>query len=414
MSVIADERAQVFSPLAVLWMVLVAAFAFSAFLVLSAYAPDLRGGMDPGAHALSRSAVGYAGLAQLLRDQDQAVAISRRNAAGRDPALSLIVLTPPPEADKDELQQFMAAGPTLLVLPKWSVGPDPANPSWALTDGPTPIGVIDTLLASAKLNLKLTRGAGKGPVRLLPTDAAPGTPQGPAYITGPVDQMQTLTLGGGMVPLLTDDRGQVVLAGVIGRRVAVLSDPDLLDTQGIKDPRSALFATRLIRWVKAGQGPVAFDVSLDGLGSTPSLLKLAFSPPFLGVTLCLAAAAMLIGLQAAQRFGAPAQQARALAFGKRALADNSAALIRLARREPQMAARYLDLTRQATARALGVRRLSESELDDFLDRAGQAAGAKRRLGELAAEAASVKTRGELLSLAQALHQWRMEMVRERR
>ena len=47
-----------------------------------------------------------------------------------------------------------------------------------------------------------------------------------------------------------------------------------------------------------------------------------------------------------------------MAFGKRALADNSAGLIRLARREPRMAPRYLDLTRAAVARALGVTRLA--------------------------------------------------------
>ena len=71
--------------------------------------------------------------------------------------------------------------------------------------------------------------------------------------------------------------------------------------------------------------------------------------PCLGATLCLAAAALLMALQALTRFGAPRQAGRAIALGKRALADNSAALIRLARREARMAPRYLDLTRASVA-----------------------------------------------------------------
>jgi len=83
-----------FSPMVVLAMVLAGLFSFSAFLVLSAYAPDLRGGSDGGAHALSKSAVGFAGIVRLLRAEGDDVDISRRLGADRDPAWSLLVLTP--------------------------------------------------------------------------------------------------------------------------------------------------------------------------------------------------------------------------------------------------------------------------------------------------------------------------------
>ena len=55
-----------FSRAVVLALIVVGALSFAAFVVLSAYAPDLRSGSDGRGHALSRSAVGYAALVALL------------------------------------------------------------------------------------------------------------------------------------------------------------------------------------------------------------------------------------------------------------------------------------------------------------------------------------------------------------
>ena len=92
-----------FTPRAVLWMVLAGVFAFCAFLSLSAYAPDFRGHGDPGAHALSRSAVGYAGMVELLRAQGQPVVISRTDR----PAAGLLILTPPPTVKADAFERIV-------------------------------------------------------------------------------------------------------------------------------------------------------------------------------------------------------------------------------------------------------------------------------------------------------------------
>jgi hypothetical protein len=121
-----------------------------------------------------------------------------------------------------------------------------------------------------------------------------------------------------------------------------------------------------------------------------------------------------MALHAASRFGAPRPTPRALAFGKRALADNAAALIRLARREPRMAGRYLDQTRSSVAKALGAQTLGAADLDAFLDRAAERSGVRGRLSALAPAARAVKTRDELLRFAADLYAWRLEMTRERR
>jgi len=405
----ASDSGAPFTPLTVLWIVLVVAFSFSAFIVLSAYAPDMRGGSDAGGHALSRSAVGFAGLVTLLREENEAVTISRRDGADRDPGLSLLVLTPGAQFSNDDLQQLTQAGPTLLVLPKWDVIPDPTNQGWVKQAGLIDADGLAKALSQAKLNLKLARRTDHAALRL----SLPGAPN-TSLAAGAIDQLQTVQGDKAFVPLLVDDRGQAVLVTTPDRRLAVLADPDLLNTHGLKDPLTAVAATRLIDFLRSGDGPVAFDVSLNGFGSPPSLLKLAFEPPFLGATLCLAAAAALMGLHAASRFAPPHRAGRALDFGKRALADNSAGLIRMAKREPRIAPRYLDLTRAAVVKALGVNRMGEAERDAYLDKVGQTSGLTRRFSDIATEAKAVKTRADLIKVARDLYHWRLEMTRERR
>src|SRR6185436_15439404 len=68
----------------------------------------------------------------------------------------------------------------------------------------------------------------------------------------------------------------------------------------------------------------------------PGLLRLVLEPPFLAMTLALLVAALLAGFHGAIRFGQPRREERTIALGKAALVENSAGLIRLARREVHM------------------------------------------------------------------------------
>jgi hypothetical protein len=396
----------VFSPRTVIALLVAGVFAFSALMVLSAYAPDLRSGSDGGPHALSRSAIGFAGVVRLLKAVDEPVVVSR-DAHARTATTSLLVLTPDVTSDTDALFDMTTEGPTLVVLPKWMSGPDPANPGWAVNMGALPPDAVAKLLEKRFGAIRISRDQATAPVQL---KGLPGDP----VMTGPVVQLQTLSGGDGLFPVIQDARGRTLLARSRDSRAFILADPDLLNTHGLKDLATARAGVGLIDALRRGDGPVVFDVSLNGFRRSKNLLKLAFQPPFLGATLCLAAAALLMALQALTRFGPPRRSDRAIALGKRALADNSAALIRLARREPRMAVRYLDLTRAAVAKALGAGRLGESELTGLLDRQAERAGAQHRLGALAAEAAAVQDRAGLMRLAHSLYQWRTEMISERR
>jgi hypothetical protein len=408
-AVASARDARVFRPLTALLLVLAGVFSFSAYVVLSAYAPDLRGGDDGGPHALSRSAVGFAGLVRLLQADGVPVEINRDGPAKRDASWSLLVLTPDlGTSSADLLALAKADGPsTLVVLPKWNTIPDPRNSGWVQSAGLVDAGSLNTLLGK-DLGATIARRADKVPVRL---GVTPGEGDG-GFPTGPIDHLQSLAARG-TSPVLQAATGETVLTRIDHGGITILSDPDVLNTQGIADEQTADSAVALIQALRIGAGPVVFDVSLNGYKHSPSLLRLAFEPPFLGATLCLAGAALLMALHAAYRFGAPERATRALALGKRALADNTAGLIRMAKREPHMAAGYLDLNRNAVMKALGAGRLNAAEFDAYADKLGERIGAGG-FSPLAREAPQVKDREGLVRFAQRLYQWRQEMTRERR
>src|SRR3546814_3724431 len=96
------------------------------------------------------------------------------------------------------------------------------------------------------------------------------------------------------IPLITDGRGGTVLARL--GNLYILADPDLLDNAGMKDARNAASALALLDWIKGEDATsIGFDVTLNGLGGSRSPLTLAFDPPFLAMTLALAAVALLLG-----------------------------------------------------------------------------------------------------------------------
>jgi hypothetical protein len=105
---------------------------------------------------------------------------------------------------------------------------------------------------------------------------------------------------------------------------------------------------------------------------------------------------------------------RALAYGKRILADNSAALIRLAGREHTMAPRYADFVRAIVAERIGVARDGSETTSAELDRVAMARGLSQSFSTLAAEAAAAQNGVDALNAARKLHAWTEEMIRATR
>jgi hypothetical protein len=379
-------------------IVAVGILAFLAMLVLGAYAPDMRSGRNGGAHALSNAATGYSGIVQLAQ------------ATGRNPQIvrnlpmlgteDLVVLTPERGATDMSKPLAMREGKrTLIVLPKWLTVPDKRHTGWVLGLGVLPRGEPEGVLAP-QYRLKVGRALSHGaPLRTIP-DYAPAD----MHFTAP-RALQTAN-GKGFKAIIADQAGNGVLLQFEDKPFYVLTDPDLLSNKGIADEHQAAAALAMLRFLNRSDAEtIAFDVTLNGLGHSPSPLRLAFDPPFLAATLAIAAALLLAAYQAVTRFGAPRRPERALAFGKAALIDNTAALVRKARREAALGARYADMVRQHAVTFFGVpSRLQGKAIDDYLD----ALPGDGRFSALAEAAAKARRRDELLAAARALHHWQKE------
>ena len=350
-----------FSPRAALGLVAVGAIAFIAMLYAIG-AGWTGGGNDGGGHALSKGLTGYAALADLLDRTGGEVRRSRDANALDDPGL--LVLTPPHEADGEELARIVAErrtiGPTLLVLPKWVIVPaqgEDAQTGWTATVGtsrPRWLSAID-----GRLDVEL----------------------------GEKSRQSLTAREDGLVPLvrrddkilvgyLNDDGSYPALDRWSGwdppedsdedlHPVVIVAEPDLLDNRGLGNRRTALNALKLIRATQGdAAGPITFDVTLNGLGRARNLLTLAFSPPFVAATLAMILAALAAAWRAFVRFGPPRLAARPLAYGKTALVENSAGLIRRAGRIRLLGAPYAALVAHRLQRALGLPAAAPTEAID--------------------------------------------------
>ena len=98
-----------FSPRAPLLLAAVGVVAFGAWLVLSAIGSEFSDGHDGGAHSLSISGTGYAGLVDLVRANDP-LAIVSRDQSNVD-AAALAILTPDLDVTSPADLSSIVAGP---------------------------------------------------------------------------------------------------------------------------------------------------------------------------------------------------------------------------------------------------------------------------------------------------------------
>ncbi|QIG80657.1 hypothetical protein [Stakelama tenebrarum] len=402
------ERRGIFNPLTVGLILLIGIVGFVGVTVLSAYAPDLRSQNRVGGHALSKGATGFSGLVQL------AAATGRNPQILREERLweseDLIVVTPENAAtDIGRIGEFREGyRPTLYILPKWDVVPDEAHRGWVNSRGLLPEAQPEGVFAP-RFHFDIRRHEER-PAQLIDVD---GILPGGIVFTIP-EKLQVITAASAysddyyenLEPLITDGEGGIVL-GIQDSRF-ILSDPDLLNNTGMKDATNAASALALLDWMNSTNAEsIGFDVVSNGIGGTKSILRLAFDPPFLAMTLALVAVIILLGFRAFGQFGAPQRRQRALAFGKAALVDNGAMLVRKARLTRQMGGRYAQVIRDQAVRTFGVSsRLAPVEVDAYLD----GLEGKARFTELADVADAAGNDTELLAAARALHDWKQEKL----
>ena len=354
-----SDNASPFSGRTVILLAIAGIVGFIVFLLLTAYAPELRSGRDGRAHGLSTSAVGFRGVYELLETTGADVGYLRDETSYADEGLTIITIEP--GIDTERLQTLVDAswGPVLIVLPKWMTFPvegERDRVQWVDSGiGGSAVGPLSDV-ASFQVDSSDT-DAGS---RLLSNVFSNARFEAP-------DSLQTLS-GKNLTPLLETESGDDVLVNVADTDIYILSEPDLLNNQILSETERTRAALLLLEELNLNDGPYRFELVANGFGGSRNLLTLAFDPPFLAFTLCLLAAALLAGFQALYRFGPALRQPRAIAFGKRALVDNSAELLRLARREHLSSESYVSMTRDAAVAAIGnPRNLDGDALDGWLD-----------------------------------------------
>jgi len=378
-------------------LLIVGILGFIGMLVMGAYAPDLRSGRNGGAHALSNAATGFSGIVRLTEETRRGGQIVRNERLWDTE--DLVVVTPEKAATSmTKVISERSYKPTLVVLPKWETVADKATTGWVRVAGFKPKIEPEGVLAPENdLTVRRVRSGARPLIaaNILLRDI---------HFTAP-RPLQTIS-GDHLKPLITDEHGNIVVGQLGDGPLYILADPDLLSNIGMKDARQAEAALKLLDFMNStGAESVSFDVTLNGFGSSLSPLKLAFDPPFLAMTLAIAAAMLLAALQALGRFGSPRPRPRAIAFGKAALVDNAAMLLRKAGRVKTLGSRYADMIRDRAAVAFGApARLRDAALDAYLDRLD----GRVSFTDLSKVAAATEDRHSLLAAAQALHNWKKE------
>lgn len=397
-----DTSDSPFSARIVAIMVAIAVFSLGGVMVLAGWAPELRERDQAGDHPYSTSALGYNGFVRLMEAQGYPVSVSRleRNLDSRD--WGLMILTLPAYGNFDALEETNFQLPALAVLPKWYGRPDPLNRSRQEDTRFIDARDMNDRIRSVYSDAEILRVS---LLEELDGDFDPGKVQ-------PDVRLQLIRSEDLETVIGTEDGALVAYDPLRG--VYILSDPDMINTFGLARVENAIFATRLVDYLRTSENePILMDATLHGFARSENLLKMLFSVPYIGATLIALASALLLGWAAIVRFGPPARETRAIALGKQALADNSAGLVTMARRETRMAPGYVSLIRRRLARALGLpKTLTESQMTEMFDRmrpTDTKGGSFSEL-EIALKAQSAN-REDLVQHARELHQWRKEIIR---
>jgi hypothetical protein len=389
-----------FRPTLVIGLVTAGLISFAAFIVLLGWGGD--GGLNSGrATARSAAAIGFKGLVDLA-DNFFATEVVRDEEALD--TYDLLVVPLDANATPENVEQLLrrrSGQATLLILPKWVVVPDPERRGWVRSLGPGAGFGAGQLLGEdyEVAQISSAQAAALDSFDLL-EDIRVTLPRFPQTIEGESLSMLVGVPGSGAMVAQLGDQPHYVVA-----------DPDLLNNHGLSNPDTASAAIEILaRLMPDPDGTIHFDTTLGGAGGGRNMLRSMFEPPFLAMTLALVVAALLAGIHGAARFGPARRAQRAIPFGKAALVENSAGLVRLARREVRLGGGYADVIRDDAGRASAApANLQGEALEAYLDRFSKAG--EPQFSALAHEVRNAQDRGQLIAAARALFRWKKDMIR---
>jgi hypothetical protein len=392
-----------FNPKVVYGLILLGIAAFAAIIWVMAYGGPARQQQRELSRAqmMSPAAVGFKGLVELVGQVRQAYTISNSQDLNYEDLLVLAIDENTKSQDLSWVRQRRASRPTLIILPKWRTIANLRRGEWVSAIGP---GAGNRVARQLGYRLHLAANIQPGT-----QSAGANILEGTAF---PAPELPQVIEGEGLTPLLTLPDGGILLAQIEGRPHYILADPDMLNNHGLRDPARAQAAIALLDALNSTDAnSINFATFTDVVAAREpgGLLRLVLEPPFLAMTLALAIAAVLAGFHGAIRFGQPRREERTIALGKAALVENSAGLIRLARREVHMSVAYAEFVQQEAARAVGAPPgLSGEALDEYLDRLTRSGPT---FSELATALVKTRDRHSMAAAARALFQWKKDIIR---
>jgi hypothetical protein len=367
------------------------------------------GGDDSaGPSTFSRSAIGYEGIAEVLRQLAVPVVKSRSSSLEKLSPGSVLVIAEPQHTPQTEetIRALLKAPAILLVLPKWIGVPSEQKPGWLQRAAPAPLGD-----ARWTLNLVAPRG------EVLRESGGITWTTNALQIVPNVEAPIQLVRGEPLRPIIGARQGMLV--GEISdrdHRIWVLADPDVLSNHGIARPDNAALAVAMINKLGGHGGGVVFDETVHGfLVRTASPFLLMFRFPFVLATAQGLIAVVLLLWATLGRFGAAQVAPAPLSAGREGLLSNMAKLVEFTGHQDVMVHRYVQETiRDVASQLHAPRELVGAALIAWLKRVGLARGVtidcEAVLLDAQAATAGRRNASLLVRLARDIHQWKGEIV----
>ncbi len=357
------------------------------------------------ASAFSRSAIGYAGIADVMHRLGARVIKSRSDSVAKvDPQGLLVVAEPSLDAAPQLMRSLLGARTVLLILPKWTGVASAGHAGWI--DSVAPIPEASARRAAQVPGLEVVR-----------------VPVAPAWTHNEIGRLPLFSDGVQLIksarlrPVIGSDKGMLVgeLRSSRGR-LWVLADPDMIENYGLGSPANAEFAVALIDALRGADGNIVFDEVVHGFsdaGGSP--LRILFQFPFVLATIQGVIAVALLLWATMRRFGAPVAPPAPLQAGKRSLIETTANLFAQARHRPIILQRYIHEIVQDVARQLHAPAgMSEPALVDWLRRTGRARAVETDCGMILQSAdelvASRRGTAALAALARDIFRWKREVT----
>jgi hypothetical protein len=398
----------VFSPkMLAAWLAL-ALILFAGAVYFGIFGSDNSNADACGPSSFSRSAIGYAGFADIMRRLGIRIVKSRYASLSKvSPDGVLIVTEPPPSLGSAQWRSLVTARRVLLVLPKWSGKRSESKPGWIEDAVTWPEATAQTVLQAAIAGATIRRAS---PTASWWHNEIGETPS-------VIDPLQ----------LIRSDRLRPVVGNADGillgelrtsdRRLWILADPDVMQNHGLKEPANAQFSTKLINALRGSDGNVVFDETVHGYLETPNNpWRLLFQFPFVLATVQGALAVALLLWATMGRFGAPLSPPSVLQSGKSGLIMNTAKLFEFAGYQSVMVQRYVhsiirDVGRQLHA-PVG---MSEAAMVEWLGRVGRARAVDVECGAVmhrVDELVQGRNRDPkpLAALAREIYRWKREII----